>query len=213
MPLHVSVVSWILEVPAFPVSTILLMSATFPFLSWMLPACAFSHSSLSRPSNFLRRKLRTVAQLCCTESRSGITDSWTPGRRVTWKWPGLHFFSISSSCTLSFFSRTYFFHTVDSVFIFCKINLHNIVQLLTRFWTFGEVSLKISPKLYSWFLLGYNDWCSGSEQKYQREKLVTNGLPSISLELNTLDLSEDHWWVPQFNRIVYCMEKWPFSFI
>lgn len=144
----VSVVPLILQVPVFPVSAMLLMYATLPFLSPKLPACAFSHNSISRPSNFLRRKLRTVAQLCCTESRSGITDSWTPGRRVTWKWPGLHFFSISSSCTLSFFSHAYFFHLDDSVF--CKINLYYMVQLLSRFWRFWGVSLKISPKLHSW---------------------------------------------------------------
>lgn len=153
MPLHVSAVPLILQVPVFPVSTMLLMSATLPFLSWRLPACALSHSSSSRPSNFLRRKLRTVAQLCCTESRSGITDSWTPGRRVTWKWPGLHFFSISSSCTLSFFSYAYFFHLDDSVFVFYEINLYDMLQLLSRFWTFWAVSLKISPKLHSWFVL------------------------------------------------------------
>lgn len=65
MPLHVGAVSW-----GFPCLNNI--SATLPFLSRMLPACAFSHSSLSRPSNFLRRKLRIVAQLCCTGSRSGI---------------------------------------------------------------------------------------------------------------------------------------------
>lgn len=171
MPLHVSVVPWILEVPVFSVSAILLMSATLPFLSQMLPACALSHSSLSRPSSFLRRKLRTVAQLRCTESRSGITDSWTPGRRVTWKWPGLHFFSISSSCTLSFFSHTYFFPMDDSVFFLCKINLHAMVQLLSVLWTFWEAFLKVSPRLHSWFLLGYNGCCSGSQQKISEREI------------------------------------------
>lgn len=67
------------------------------------------------------------------------------GGGLQWKWLGLHFFSISSSCTVSFFSHTYFFHMDDSVFVFCKINLYDMVQLLSRSWTFGKCSWNSLP--------------------------------------------------------------------
>lgn len=110
--------SWILKVLVSPASTILRMSAISPFLSCVLLAYVLSHGSFSHPSTFLKRKLRMVTQLCYTESRPRITDRWTPGREVACKWPGLHFFSSSSSCIVSlfYFFFTMIFHMGNSVF-------------------------------------------------------------------------------------------------
>lgn len=108
---------WILKVLVSSASTILLMSAISPFLSCVLLAYVLSHSYFSRPSTFLKRKLRMVTQLCYPESRPWITDRWTPGRKGACKWPGLNFFSSSSFCIVSlFYFCTMIFHMDDSVF-------------------------------------------------------------------------------------------------
>lgn len=61
-------------------------------------------------------------------------------------------------------SFTWVIQSSSPVKLFTNGFLNSVTVQILNFW--GSVLDAVSQKLHSWFVVGYNDCCSGSDQRY-----------------------------------------------
>lgn len=192
------------------------MSATLPFLSRVLPACALSRSSFSRPSNFSEENWERLHSCAALKVglESQIAELLGGGLHVS----GLLYISsqlvhpaLRASSIFVHPSLTCMIQSLSPVKLMLtkcrlKFNYCPDFELLGKcsWYCLSQIAFLVYIRVY-WLLFRIRS-------KIYIEKIATSGLTSISLYLNALDPPQRHRQVLQFNLIIYCVKRWFFSY-